>query len=96
MVSYLLCTPRLNANSSDEELSYFTLQHAASEDKPASSLFGIACTRQVPAKELLNKSPDVTRSSVQKAVVAVVESPYMFTRISEQLSAITKAWFAQK
>lgn len=80
----------------EEEFSYFTLQNAATETTPASSLFGISCTRQLEAKELINKPAEVTRSSVQKAIVAIVDSPYMFARIQQKLSAVTKAWFAQK
>ncbi|RMZ90603.1 hypothetical protein DV736_g2158, partial [Chaetothyriales sp. CBS 134916] len=36
------------------------------------SLFGIACTRQIRSDSLKNRSADVTRSSVQKSVVVVV------------------------
>ncbi|KAL9057527.1 MAG: hypothetical protein Q9162_002259 [Coniocarpon cinnabarinum] len=81
---------------SEEEISYFTLQNAATKTDPATSLFGIACTRQLEAKDLLHRSAHVTRSSVQKAVVAIVDNPFMFARIQQRLSAVTKAWFAQK
>jgi len=39
---------------------------------------------------------EVTRSSVQKSIVVVVDSPYVFARVKEQLSVVTKAWFAQQ
>lgn len=80
---------------STEEFSYFTLRYNHPQKHP-SSLFGISCTRQAVAKELHYQSPEVTRSSVQKAIVAIVDSPYLFARIREQLAAITQAWFEQK
>jgi len=79
-----------------EEFSYFTLRLAKTESHPATSLFGISCTRQLDARELIHRPADVTRSTVQKAVVAIVESPYLFPRIKEKISAVTKAWFAQR
>lgn len=48
------------------------------------------------ASELLNKPPDVTRSTVQKAVVVVAESPQLFGQLREKLSMVTGAWFLQK
>jgi hypothetical protein len=63
---------------------------------PATSLFGISCTRQLDANELLNRPADVTRSTVQKAVVVVSDSPHHFGQVREKLSVITTAWFSQK
>lgn len=48
------------------------------------------------ANELLNKPPDVTRSTVQKAVVAIADSPQLFGQLREKLSMVTAAWFARK
>jgi hypothetical protein len=45
---------------------------------------------------LINRPADVTRSTVQKAVVVITENPQTFTAIREKLSFVTKAWFAQK
>jgi hypothetical protein len=59
-------------------------------------LFGIACTRQIDASTLVNRPSDVTRSTVQKAVVVISESPHHFGQLREKLSIITKAWFAQR
>jgi Transport protein Avl9 len=81
---------------STEDFSYFTLRRAATQTAPATSLFGIACTRQLDANELINRPPDVTRSTVQKAVVTILDSPKDFGRVREKLSFITKAWFNQK
>ena len=86
----------LPSSRSEEELSYFTLKWNQDGHDAPTSLFGIACTRHLSSNELLHRPSDVTRSSVQKAVVAIVDSPYLFARIREKLSAVTKAWFAQK
>jgi hypothetical protein len=44
----------------------------------------------------LNRPADVTRSTVQKAVVVVADSPHQFGVLRERLSVVTKAWFAQR
>lgn len=89
----------------DEEFSYFTLRCPSPADAGAlnagkadvaSSLFGIACTRHIRAEDLVFRSSEATRTSVQKAVVIIVDSPYLFSRIKEKLSAVTATWFAQK
>lgn len=66
------------------------------KSKPLRSLFGISCTAQVAARELLYKPDDVTRSTVQKAVVVITETPQTFSALREKLSVVTRAWFAQK
>ncbi|KAF2225062.1 transport protein Avl9-domain-containing protein [Elsinoe ampelina] len=81
------------AHLSAEDFSYFTLIRKST---PPTSLFGISCTRQIDASELLNKSPEVTRSAVQKAVVVITDSPQSLSAIREKLSMVTRAWFAQK
>lgn len=89
----------------EEEFSYFTLRCQTSADAgtsdsentdTATSLFGIACTRHIRAEELIFRPSEVTRTSVQKAVVIIVDTPYLFSRIKEKLSAVTATWFAQK
>jgi hypothetical protein len=99
------------AHSLTEEFSYFTLVHkgqsqekkeesagAANEGtvEEESSVFGISCTQQLDASKLLFKSEDVTRSAVQKAVVALTDRPGEFGRLREKLSVVTRAWFAQR
>jgi hypothetical protein len=81
---------------STEDFSYFTLRRRATEFQPATSLFGISCSRQLDAKELLNKPDDVTRSTVQKSLVVVADSPHTFGMLREKLSVVTRAWFGQK
>ncbi|KAL2148576.1 hypothetical protein VTH82DRAFT_2130 [Thermothelomyces myriococcoides] len=84
------------AHALTEDFSYFTLLRPATESAPATSLFGISCTRQMDASELLNRPADVTRSTVQKAVVVIADSPQAFGMLRERLSVVTQAWFAQR
>ncbi|KAI8956914.1 transport protein Avl9-domain-containing protein [Daldinia sp. FL1419] len=84
------------AHASTEDFSYFTLLRPAKGDSPATSLFGIACTRQLDASQLLVRPSDVTRSTVQKAVVVIADSPQFFGMLRERLSVVTSAWFAQR
>ncbi|KAL9942089.1 hypothetical protein ACHAQF_006487 [Verticillium nonalfalfae] len=86
------------AHASSEDFSYFTLLRPSNPDEnvPATSLFGISCTRQLDAAQLLNRPADVTRSTVQKAVVVIADSPQFFGMMRERLSVVTQAWFAQR
>ncbi|KAK0627811.1 transport protein Avl9-domain-containing protein [Immersiella caudata] len=84
------------AHAATEDFSYFTLLRPASETEPATSLFGISCTRQMDASQLLVRPADVTRSTVQKAVVVIADTPQYFGMLRERLSVVTKAWFAQR
>ncbi|KAJ6091310.1 hypothetical protein N7467_003279 [Penicillium canescens] len=83
------------AHLSTEEFSYFTLCRKESDTLPATSLFGIACSRQLDSSLLTNRPPDVTRSTVQKAVVVVTDTPQRVGQLREKLSVVTSAWFAQ-
>ncbi|KAL2833090.1 transport protein Avl9-domain-containing protein [Aspergillus pseudoustus] len=84
------------AHLSTEEFSYFTLRRKGTDIEPPTSLFGIACSRQIDSKALIYKSPDVTRSTVQKAVVVVTDKPRSLGQLREKLSIVTSAWFAQR
>jgi hypothetical protein len=48
------------------------------------------------ASQLLTRPADVTRSTVQKAVVVIANSPQQFGMLRERLSVVTTAWFAQR
>ena len=104
LLKLLRLTPALDTNSSQlatthratEDFSYFTLLRPATDDAPATSLFGISCTRQMDASQLLVRPAEVTRSTVQKAVVVIADSPQTFGMLRERLSVVTKAWFAQR
>ena len=91
------------AHSFEEDFSYFTLRRKLSGEERASStahphlsLFGMSCTRQLDAKELIDRPDDVTRSTVQKSLVIVTEKPWMFPTWREKLSLVTRAWFLQR
>ncbi|KAJ4131520.1 hypothetical protein NW768_005710 [Fusarium equiseti] len=84
------------AHASEEDFSYFTLLRPETDTKPATSLFGISCTRQLDSTQLINRPADVTRSTVQKAVVVIADSPQFFGMLRERLSIVTQAWFAQR
>lgn len=86
-------------NRSTEEFSYFTLRREAKKTpvhQPPTSLFGISCSRQIDANILLYRPLDVTRSTVQKAVVVVTDTPQSVGQLREKLSVVTSAWFAQR
>ncbi|RJE18595.1 avl9 protein [Aspergillus sclerotialis] len=84
------------AHTSTEEFSYFTLHRKETPTEPATSLFGIACSRQIDSNLLINRPPEVTRSTVQKAVVVVTDNPQSVGQLREKLSMVTSAWFAQR
>ncbi|KAE8380547.1 transport protein Avl9-domain-containing protein [Aspergillus bertholletiae] len=84
------------AHMSTEEFSYFTLRRKETTTEPATSLFGISCSRQIDSNLLLHRPSDVTRSTVQKAVVVITDSPQSLGQLREKLSIITSAWFAQR
>ncbi|TEY43421.1 hypothetical protein BOTCAL_0373g00090 [Botryotinia calthae] len=84
------------AHASTEDFSYFTLLRPARGNLPPTSLFGISCTQQMDASILLNRPAEVTRSTVQKAVVVIADSPQFFGMLRERLGVVTKAWFAQR
>ncbi|KAF2479711.1 transport protein Avl9-domain-containing protein [Neohortaea acidophila] len=86
------------AHQSEEEFSYFSLVHKGREgaDVEPTSVFGISCVHHIDSAELVHRPPEVTRSAVQKAVVAITDKPQSFSVLRERLSAVTRAWFAQK
>uniref|UniRef100_A0A183EI83 UDENN domain-containing protein n=1 Tax=Gongylonema pulchrum TaxID=637853 RepID=A0A183EI83_9BILA len=71
---------------------YFLLP---SLDNPNRSVFGISCYRQILAKDLLNKSTDVTRSTVQKSVCVLSRIP-LFGVLTAKLQLITEVYFNER
>ena len=59
------------------------------------TIFGISCNRQITSDELINKNSQVTRSTVQKAVVVLATQP-IFGPMREKLAMVTRAYFAQR
>jgi hypothetical protein len=94
-----LCLPD-GAHLSDEEFIYFHLppvRDPAWADGPYSgqTLFGLACYNQIDINQLLNKTPEMTRSSVQKAVVVLATDPVLGA-VKNKLGLVTQAFFAQR
>ncbi|EMD40131.1 hypothetical protein CERSUDRAFT_63615 [Gelatoporia subvermispora B] len=80
------------AHLTTEDYSYF---HLVPTSPTPSTIFGISCNRQISASELLVKDADVTRSTVQKAVVVLASKP-IFGLVRDRLGVITRALFAQR
>ncbi len=79
------------SHKSSEDYVFFTTHDANGE-----RLYGVSCYRQVAANAKLKESDgSVTRSSVQKAVVALVRVP-LFGVVRSILSAATHAYFNQE
>ncbi|PWZ03667.1 hypothetical protein BCV70DRAFT_154532 [Testicularia cyperi] len=76
---------------SDEDFCFFHLHCPKLSD---STIFGISCNRQIASDALLRKGAEVTRSTVQKAVVVLAREP-IFGPIREKLGIVTRAFFAQ-
>lgn len=81
------------AHLQTEDYSYFHLflPHIST----TSTVFGISCNRQIVSTELINRGVDVTRSTVQKAVVVLANQP-VFGCIRDKLGVVTRALFAQR
>lgn len=97
------------SHSFEETFTYFTLLYDEkkqrsppngatdlSEDgiNDTTTLFAISCSRQIKSDELLFKDKDVTRSTVQKAIVVISRQP-IFGQIKDKLSIVTNAFFLQ-
>ncbi|KAG0271157.1 late secretory pathway protein avl9 [Linnemannia exigua] len=83
------------SHQSDEDFTYFHLPPVKKRKDVASTLFGISCNRQILTKDLVVKTDDVTRSSVQKAIVVLATQP-IFGVLRQRLAVVTAAWFGQK
>ncbi|KAF5380691.1 hypothetical protein D9757_007039 [Collybiopsis confluens] len=80
------------AHISAEDYSYF---HIVPSGSNPTTLFGISCNQQIAASALLVRMPDVTRSTVQKAVVVLASKP-VFGPIRDKLGVVTTALFHQR
>ncbi|KAF9947492.1 late secretory pathway protein avl9 [Mortierella alpina] len=83
------------SHQSDEDFTYFHLPPVKNRKDATKTLFGISCNRQILTKDLAVKTDDVTRSSVQKAVVVLATQP-IFGVLRQRLAVVTAAWFAQR
>ncbi|KAG5645998.1 hypothetical protein DXG03_004600 [Asterophora parasitica] len=80
------------AHLTAEDYSYF---HLVPPGPNPTTIFGISCNQQISASSLLVKGPDVTRSTVQKAVVVLASKP-VFGPIRAKLGVVTTALFNQR
>ncbi|KAI0715621.1 transport protein Avl9-domain-containing protein [Cerioporus squamosus] len=80
------------AHLTTEDYSYF---HLVPSSPNPTTIFGISCNRQISSADLLVKGVDVTRSTVQKAVVVLATKP-VFGPIRDRLGVITRALFSQR
>ncbi|KAJ1565703.1 late secretory pathway protein avl9, partial [Nowakowskiella sp. JEL0078] len=91
-----LCLPDGAHAVESEEFIYFHLPPVSAwAPHIESSLFGLACFRQMDANDLINKPKDVTRSSVQKAVVVLARHPILGS-LRTKLGMVTHAFFQQR
>lgn len=65
------------------------------ELKDCTTLFAISCSRQIRSDDLTYKEKDITRSTVQKAVVVISRQP-IFGQIKDKVSLVTNAFFLQR
>jgi hypothetical protein len=84
----------------DEDSVYFSLPcpetaKISKSGSLGSVVHGIACCRQVDAKDLLSRNEELTRSTVQKSVCVLSRIP-IFGFIEAKLNLITHAYFNSK
>lgn len=97
------------SHSFEETFTYFTLLYDERRQRSPpngatdlsddsindnTTLFAISCSRQIKSDELVTKDKDVTRSTVQKAIVVISRQP-IFGQIKDKLSIVTNAFFLQ-
>ena len=99
------------AHSFEQSFTYFTLLYDELNHKCCSSveeslkdeyssgryctLFAISCSKQIQSDQLLKRSKDIVRSTVQKSVVVVCRKPIL-GQIKDKLAIITNALFMQR
>jgi len=74
------------------------IQAGTSDFRDVTTLFGIACSRQIPVEELdpsKEENQEYTRSVVQKSVFVIASKP-IFGPIKEKLTVVTRSYFDQR
>ncbi|KAI5637932.1 transport protein avl9 domain-containing protein [Phthorimaea operculella] len=61
---------------------------------PEHTVYGISCFRQIPVEQVVQKTEDMTRSSVQKSVCVICRYP-LFGRLAVKMELVVRAWFLQ-
>ncbi|KHN79040.1 Late secretory pathway protein AVL9 -like protein [Toxocara canis] len=80
------------AHNVDQDVIYFLLPSLENANQ---AVFGISCYRQMSAQDLVNKSTDVTRSTVQKSVCVLTRVP-LFGILTAKLQLITQVYFNER
>ncbi|XP_050433560.1 late secretory pathway protein AVL9 homolog [Adelges cooleyi] len=75
----------------DEDTAYF---HLPSLQNPNETIYGISCYRQIPLEKIINRTPDMTRSTIQKSVCVLSTLP-LYGHIQVKMSLITHAYFEE-
>ncbi|XP_043274264.1 late secretory pathway protein AVL9 homolog isoform X2 [Venturia canescens] len=76
----------------DEDTVYF---HLPSLIDAKRTVFGISCFRQIPAENLINRTSDITRGTVQKSVCVLSTLP-LYGHIQVKMALITHAYFEER
>lgn len=85
------------AHLHEEDYAYFTCRNdTGHQEAERPSVFGISCNRQLKASELTVVPDDVTRSTIQKAIVVLTVTPHVFPHVKDKLGAVTRAYFGQR
>lgn len=79
------------AHNFGKDTIYFHLKNRSS----TGTVFGVSCYQQMDAKHLVNRTADITRTTVQKSVCVLSHVP-LYGAISAKLELITRAYFEQK
>lgn len=75
----------------DEDTAYF---HLPSLHDSTETIYGISCYRQIPLEKIINRTPDMTRSTIQKSVCVLSTLP-LYGHIQVKMSLITHAYFEE-
>ncbi|OTF75804.1 hypothetical protein BLA29_005898, partial [Euroglyphus maynei] len=79
------------AHNFERDTVYF---HLPDLFDPTRTVFGVACYQQIMTKVLRVRTPDMTRSSVQKSVVAILTAP-LYGLVERKLRIITRNYFQE-
>ncbi|XP_071948472.1 late secretory pathway protein AVL9 homolog [Antedon mediterranea] len=69
--------------------------HLPALDDKTSTVFGVSCYRQINTEDLISKTDDITRGTVQKSVCILSNLP-VYGWIQAKLQLITHAYFEEK
>ncbi|XP_071497067.1 late secretory pathway protein AVL9 homolog [Diadema antillarum] len=80
------------AHNYEEDTIYF---HLPGRGKHMGTVYGVSCYRQIKTQDLLSKTADVTRGTVQKSVCVLSKLP-LYGVIQAKLQLITHAYFCER